>query len=355
MIKPKKPASEQARLEVLKRYEILDTLPERAYDDLLTIAVGICGTPMGSVSFVDADRQFFKARRGMPVPETPRDVAFCAHAIMTPDQMLIVPDARDDLRFHDNPLVTGTPGIRFYAGAPLVSSEGEATGTLCVMDSQPRKLDAFQQEAMMVLSRQVTTLLELRVAYKKLQHHLSEREWYEDQLKSYQGALEEQNADLIEQTRIDPLTGLSNRRALNLSLDAAIQLATKQGSSLAMAIIDIDHFKTINDLHGHPVGDETLASVARVIHAQRGQHGFTARCGGEEFALLMSQTDAKNAELQCDYIREAVQNLPQGLPVTVSIGVTLLKAGDSAASLYARADEAMYVAKKGGRNRVVFG
>lgn len=156
------PPYEAARLALLRRYGILDTPPELAFDDLARIAALICGTPMSAVSIVDADRQWFKASVGLGVSETPRDQAFCAHTIVTPSETLVVTDARRDPRFADNPLVTGSPGIRFYAGAPLVTAEGHALGSLCVIDTEPRVLSPEQLQGLEALSRLVMGQLEAR-------------------------------------------------------------------------------------------------------------------------------------------------------------------------------------------------
>ena len=352
MIKPAKPEREAERLAELHRYRILDTDPEQAYDDLLTIVAGICNTPMGAVTLIDGDRQWFKARQGIDMTETTRDVAFCAHAILEPEKLLQVRDSHQDPRFSGNPYAQGDGGVRFYAGAPLVTSSGNALGTLCVMDTEPRELTKQQSEALTRLARQVVALMELRQAYSNLTHHLNERDWYENQLKLYHEALEQQNAELSEQSRTDVLTGLPNRRAFSAALDRAIEGATA-GQRLHVAVIDIDHFKSINDLHGHAAGDETLAAIGRSIHSQRGLHGFAARLGGEEFGLFMTDLDELAAELQCEYIREAVQNLPVNVPATVSIGVAKYRTGDTTTTLCARADEALYAAKRGGRNQVV--
>ena len=352
MISAQIPDNEVQRLAQLQRYDILDTLPEQAYDDLLMIAAGICGTSMGSVSLVDSDRQWFKSQLGLPVSETPRDVAFCAHAILRPQEVLVVPDALDDERFHDNPLVTGAPNIRFYAGAPLISSSGNAVGTLCVMDNAPRQLDAAQIEAMARLSRQVVALLELRQAYKELARHLSEREWYERQLDQYQQALIEENAQLAQQSQTDPLTGLANRRAFNAAMEKAIDNASAHGGALSLAIVDIDHFKSINDLYGHPVGDQTLVSVAQALQAQCVDLGMVARFGGEEFAVVLPGSALSDAQRHGEDMREAVANMAQGMPVTISAGVTDYGPGDTISDLYARADQALYAAKKSGRNCV---
>src|SRR5580693_1006346 len=155
------PENETARLEALQRYAILDTFPEQEFDDLSRLAALICGTPIALVSLVDADRQWFKSKVGLEEAETPREVAFCGHAILQRDVM-VVPDALADARFQGNPLVIDRPNVRFYAGAPLITQEGHALGTLCVLDHVPRDLTSAQQQALKALSRLVVAQFELR-------------------------------------------------------------------------------------------------------------------------------------------------------------------------------------------------
>lgn len=155
------PKNEVGRIAALRQYKILDTPPEVMFDDVVALAAYICGTPIALVSLVDSDRQWFKARVGMEATQTSRDVAFCAHAIMG-EGLFIVPDALADPRFAHNPLVISEPKIRFYAGAPLVTSDHHALGTLCVMDRVPRVLTPAQKSALQALARQVMTMLELR-------------------------------------------------------------------------------------------------------------------------------------------------------------------------------------------------
>jgi CheY-like chemotaxis protein len=153
--------NEAERLQALSDYGVLDTLPEQAYDDIAGLAALICNAPIALVSLVDDRRQWFKARFGLSAPETPRELAFCAHTIQQGD-LLVVPDAAADPRFASNPLVTGDPHIRFYAGVPLTTPDGFNLGTLCVLDRSPRTLTALQREALRALARQAMAQLELR-------------------------------------------------------------------------------------------------------------------------------------------------------------------------------------------------
>ena len=161
--------TEALRLEELRSLGVLDTAAEQAYDDVVKLAAFICGTPIAMISLVDEDRQWFKARQGINEMETPRGHAFCAHAIMEPEALMEVPNALQDERFVNNPLVTGDLGLRFYAGVPLLMPSGAALGTVCVIDRVPRKLTDAQAEALKALSRQVVQLLALRRANAELQ------------------------------------------------------------------------------------------------------------------------------------------------------------------------------------------
>lgn len=162
MLLPPEPSHERERLEALERCGVLDSEPEPAYDDIARIATLVCNTPIGLVTLIDDRRQWFKSRIGLNVAETPREQAFCAHAIAAPTRPLVVTDAAKDERFAENPLVTGEPHIRFYAGVPLVLDEGVAVGTLCVIDRVPRELSASQLEALSLLARQLSNELRLR-------------------------------------------------------------------------------------------------------------------------------------------------------------------------------------------------
>jgi GAF domain-containing protein len=163
------PTAEKKRLKVLWQYDVLDTVPEEVFDDLTELAARICGAPIALISLVDENRQWFKSKVGISVTETSRDRSFCAHAIKQ-EGLFIIPDATRDDRFKDNPLVVSDPKIRFYAGAPLITPDGHALGTLCVIDKVPRELRPEQQQALRVLARHVMTQLELRRHSKELAH-----------------------------------------------------------------------------------------------------------------------------------------------------------------------------------------
>jgi signal transduction histidine kinase len=166
---PEIPKNELERLQALEAYQILDTLPEREFDSITEIASYICQTPISLVSLIDKDRQWFKSHRGLDATETPRDHAFCAHAINHPEAPFIVEDSSKDERFADNPMVTGDPNVRFYVGAPLVTSESLAIGTLCVIDHEPRKLNEAQLTALRSLADQVIAQLEFRKKVQELE------------------------------------------------------------------------------------------------------------------------------------------------------------------------------------------
>ena len=167
---PITPDNEIERLQALKEYAILDTLPEQDFEDLTKIASEICQTPISLITLIDSNRQWFKSNHGLNVRETPRDYAFCAHAINNPYEILTVKDSREDDRFANNPLITGYPNVIFYAGVPLVNPAGFSLGTICVIDNEPRELTLNQLESLRALSRQVVNLFE----FKKLNRNLKE-------------------------------------------------------------------------------------------------------------------------------------------------------------------------------------
>lgn len=178
------PANERERLQALREYSILDTLPEKDFEDITKIASEICQTPISLITLIDEERQWFKSKIGIDGSETHRDHAFCAHALNEPDKILNVKDSREDKRFSDNPYVTGDPNVVFYAGVPLVNEDGYALGTICVIDKKPRELNEMQLNSLRALSNQVVHLFELRKANKLL--------------KEMQQEIKDRNKDLEE-------------------------------------------------------------------------------------------------------------------------------------------------------------
>ena len=181
-MKPRDPGNEVERLKALHDYEILDSAREREYDDLADLAAHVAGCPIAVVSLIDTNRQWFKSCLGWDLTETPREVSFCAHAILTPEEPLIVSDTSSDPRFASNPLVLGEPKVQFYAGFPLVGSAGLPLGTLCVLDQKPRHLTKTQIKQLSGLARQVTAMMELRRVSRMLARAL-------EQVKTLEGLL----------------------------------------------------------------------------------------------------------------------------------------------------------------------
>ncbi len=201
MANPPQPTNESSRLAALRAYNILDTLSEKDYEDITQLAATICKTPVSLITFIDKDRQWFKSHYGTLETETIREYSFCAHALNSPKEALIVEDSRKDKRFADNPLVTGDPYVIFYTGIPLVSPNGYALGTLCVIDHEPRKLSQEQLNALEILSKQVVTLLEMRKSNIALQKTKVELEIRNKEL--------EQFASVVSHDIKSPLSGIS--------------------------------------------------------------------------------------------------------------------------------------------------
>ncbi len=326
-MKARLPENEAMRLQSLQEYDILDTLSEQSYNDVTLLASIVCQTPIALISFVDRDRQWFKAHLGLDVAQTSRDFSFCAHAILQPEQILTVPDARSDARFRDNPLVTGHPHIQFYSGAPLVAPNGQPLGTICALDYAPNKLTWRQEEALRALSRQVVTLLEFR-----------------------------------RQSHTDELTKLKNRRAFDERLQKEIESAARHFQPLSLLMLDVDRFKAVNDEFGHSTGDVLLQDVAQTLHETARASDFVARHGGEEFAVLLPETDTEGALTMAERFRQSIEQMfSHARPISVSVGVATLHFGannfhnnenDLGTALFHAADKALYKAKQNGRNRV---
>jgi len=321
------PADEAERLAVLHSYAVLDWPADKLLDDLAGLAARLTGSPIALISLIDRDRQYFLSRTGLEATETPRDAAFCAHAILTPERTLVIPDALADARFADNPLVRGEPHIRFYAGAPLLSPERQPLGTLCVIDREVRQLDPGQLETLEILARAVCATLELQRAGRRLQ----------------------------TLALTDALTSLGNRRSFILELDRAIARHQRKTRPFALLAFDLDGFKAVNDSQGHAAGDRLLAAAAAAASATLRRGEAIARLGGDEFAALLETPDQAGAAAAGERVRKAIAAALASLGhrVTASVGAVLFQTPptDAEAAL-AAADLQLYAAKRAGRNRV---
>ncbi len=255
-----RPTDEDTRIDTLQSLKILDTPAEERFDRLTRIAARLFGVPIALVSLVDENRLWFKSSHGLDMSEMPRDTSFCAHAILGEDVML-VPDAARDERFNDNPVVTGGPKIRFYAGCPLKAADGSALGTLCLMDRQPREFAAEDVE----LQRDLA--------------HMAERELAAGEMAT-----------------MDELTMLSNRRGFEALSSQALELSRRFEKPAALLYFKLDQFAEINDRFGQPEGDRALKSFAQLLKLNFRESDVLGRLGGDEFAVLM--TNVSNTEIE---------------------------------------------------------
>jgi diguanylate cyclase (GGDEF)-like protein len=316
-------AAESGRLEALDRYDVLDTPREEAFDRLTRLARRVLDVPIAAVSLIDGHRQWFKSCDGLSGGETKREHAFCDHAIRAAEP-LIVPDALADLRFAENPYVTGDPNVRFYAGIPLRSSDGHNVGTLCVVDKKPRELDRAQLDILNDLARLAADELELRAIATR-----------------------------------DVLTDSSSRRDFKERGAQAVALALRHHHALSVIALDIDHFKRVNDKHGHAAGDAVLIGVVAACKKLLRGSDLFGRMGGEEFAALLPHTDKTGAMAVAEKMRAGIAALRfewggEAFQVSASFGVAGLdRTIQDLDTLLKRADQALYEAKAAGRNRSV--
>jgi signal transduction histidine kinase len=294
------PHNEEERLATLKSYDILDSMPEDAFDEIAAIASQICGTPISLVSLVDENRQWFKARVGLAVSETPRDVAFCSHAILTPSKLFVVPDTTKDIRFVDNPLVTGSPDIRFYAGAPLVTDDGFALGTLCVIDSKPRELSNEQYIAIEALARQVIAQIQLRKRIRDLEILEIELRTKADDISRF--------AHLVSHDLKSPLRAISALASL-VEEETANQINEEAANGLRMLQTKAAH--AINLVEGilqHTIAGQK-ANQPETIDLLKFVESVVEFCAPPEDVHVI--TDIRVPEIKLDpvFLHQILQNL----------------------------------------------
>jgi len=277
---PEPASAAAARCAAIDRYQILDTPPEPDFDDIAKLAATICKTPFAAIAFVDAERLWFKAEIGLGIREAPIAPSFCARAI-TQDDVFVVEDAALHPEFAANPLVTAAPRIRFYAGMPVFASDGTAIATLCVVDTAPRPegITSEQRLTLRILAAQVEARLELRRTIIERDSHAAEERAMSLQLRYA--------------ANHDSLTGLPNRNLFHTRLDEAVAASAARGGRTAMMLVDLDHFKQVNDSMGHDAGDALLCDFAGRLQAMVRATDTVARLGGNEFGIVLTNIGAE--------------------------------------------------------------
>lgn len=316
---PPIPADEARRTQALYALHLLDTPPEERFDRYTRIARRLFDVPIALVSLVDHHRQWFKSRQGLAARQTPRAVSFCGHTILG-EEILVVPDASRDERFADNPLVTGEPHIRFYAGRPLRAPDGSKLGTLCIIDRRPRRLSPEDLHA----------------------------------LEDLGGMVEQELATLALAT-VDELTGLTNRRGFLCVANHALALCHRNRRPATLIFFDLDNLKAINDGCGHEAGDAALKAFAHILLEAFRDSDVVARLGGDEFCTLLTGTLQQQLSRPVRRLNTALQahNARAGQPfqLAYSMGAVLYSRREhrDVADLLADADRCMYEHKRGKR------
>ena len=283
---------------------------------MLRLAQRLFGTQMATVSLIDTDRQWFKSRQGLDDAENSRETSFCAHAILTPETT-VVPDATQDERFADNPLVLEDPSIRFYAGHPVSAPGGEPLGTLCVIDDKPWEEADFDVEAL----RELAAMVEAEIASLSLAIG-------------------------------DELTGLANRRGFEMLGERLLGAARSLRLPLAVVYADLDNLKPINDRLGHEAGDRALAEMGGLLEETLRGSDLIARLGGDEFCAILVDTPPESVPRALERVEEAVTRRnaesSEGFDLSISFGYEAAAAGDERPlwDLVAAADAAMLEAKR---------
>jgi len=295
---------------------ILDTAAEERFDRLTRLARKMFHVPIAVVSLVDTNRQWFKSYKGIEATETGQDISFCGRAILQ-DEILVIPNALEDKRFHDNPLVTGEPNVRFYAGCSLKITNGAKIGTLCIIDRVPRE---FGEEDKALL-RDLAQMAELELT-------------------------------AVQQATIDELTTISNRRGFQSLAKYALVVCRRQNQNAWLMMIDLDRFKAINDTFGHAEGDFALVTFAEIMRSIFRDSDVIGRLGGDEFAVLLTNTEAEQVDVILDRLAQAVAEHnatnSRGYDILYSAGTTPVQHGrlGSVTELLTEADSRMYVEKK---------
>jgi diguanylate cyclase (GGDEF)-like protein len=316
MITPEFPANEAERLHALRSLQILDTSQEERFDRVTRMAKRMFGVEISLVSIVDEDRQWFKSTQGLDASETPREISFCGHAI-NQDGLFIIPNAIEDVRFSDNPLVTGAPNIRFYPGYPLKLRQGINLGTLCLIDSKPK--------------------------------HLNEED---KQLLNDLGAMIEQEIRSIQLATLDELTLISNRRGFLTLAEHSQKFCRRKKIRMSVILFDLNEFKPINDNFGHHEGDFALKQFAEVMRSVFRESDVIGRLGGDEFVVMLTDTSDEQIGIILDRFKTEMDAMNKAINksylIEYSAGVACFSNDkeQSLEEMVAEADAAMYEEKK---------
>lgn len=328
---------------------MLDTSPEETFDRMTRLAAKLTGAPVTFMSLLDADRDFYKSSFGLSEPlNITRQLSgrtFCHYPLVS-KEALVLQDVTQLPVFRDVPTVQAL-GIKAYVGIPLITQEGAVLGSFCAVDFQPKQWTDTDIEVLAELAHSAMREMSLRKA-------LRDADALNQKLQSQVQQLDALNRMLSELATTDPLTGLNNRRAFDHRLQLELAIVERRQTPLSLLMLDVDHFKNINDTLGHEAGDKVLVAIAQVLSTCARGIDVVARVGGEEFAVILPNTNADGAHEVAERMRSAVARLGcEGQPVTISVGAALLQDKEQAASLYSRADAALYEAKTSGRDRVV--
>ena len=332
-----RPTDDNSRLAALHRYDALAAPTGEDFNFLTELAAKVCDVPYAFITLVDAERVFVKSFTGLAVDSMPRGQCYCSLAVLGEEATEIC-DLSKDARTAQMPLTVDAPYMRMYSSVPLVSSDGYALGTLCVMDTKPGCLSTAQRDMLRKLARQVMALLELRANEKALKASMDELE-------------------MLATT--DELTGLHNRRSLMNRLRFEVARTRRFRTPLSAVMVDVDHFKRINDEFGHQMGDEVLAGIGRLVRENVRVIDVAGRYGGEELCILLPNTPLDGARKFAETLRSRIEAQVHSagarkVAVTASLGIGSFNHMDidDAEMLLKQADAALYRAKANGRNRV---
>ena len=342
MIEAALPANEAQRCAFIhERLKVLNTPLEDRFERITRMVCFMLKVPISAISIVVDDVQWFKSIQGLNATGTARSVAFCSHTILG-DDTFVVPDARADQRFHDNPLVTEDPNIRFYAGQPLTLGDGLSIGALCAIDRVPRQIGDEEKQMLRDLGK------------------LVERELISQEISESFSGLVQEVEEAQRAALIDSLTRVWNRAGTEKILTREWKRASRTQSSMAVLFIDLNDFKRINDTYGHSVGDAALRQASKFLLGALRETDVVGRWGGDEFVAVLP--DCTDAGLQ--RVRQALEqnqhslNIEghlatdgQPIPIRFSVGGAAAAPGtETLESLLERADQTMYQVKKAGRN-----